>query len=562
MQLDNDTQNALQRFKDDPTDTHAQQQIGNGFWRALIDAVGNVIHNGEDLDGFLDKEYATINFGIDSQLVQSDTIDKIQDTDYRYPHLSVSVLTEWIHHSVNELLGKYDEKQLQNEYKRLQKELIAKKREMAQYQNKRQRILKENLPESVVNQWDGFVKEQVKNDSHGHMIARQKRDISLGKAVSGSDRRELVQTENEFNTQREQLETLIGQVNDETRRHELKNCVNSIDRQIQHQLDYEDKLNECRERIQKVRNKSSGISALETENYIREELTYLRDLIMLSAKRMRIPAMSLLKPEDTFFSFSTLHACFDRVYEFDPKIFVNSRAAYMGKPTVLLIPGSGKAIYDWKHNCILVPMVVPGGNYMMSVASGMVEYRLDVDEDKQLMESYAKLPHVKDVKSISQRKEALIKDYITWMTQEYKGYKVLSRETRQWFEHEIAPSKWDVYTSVHFLPQEFNARQFNDRLSSLKKEMDQEGDATDGTTLWEAGVLLFLQGEYEQAYTVFSRYCAKGDPNGWGAYNLAQSAMKSNRKSDAATAFQTFMEQHSQSWYAGVAREHLKRLRM
>jgi len=255
-----------------------------------------------------------------------------------------------------------------------------------------------------------------------------------------------------------------------------------------------------------------------------------------------------------------LNECLDRIIEFDPLLFKNDRVAIFGKPGVLIVPGNGNSLYDWKNNRLLVPLVPPGGNFMASIATGMIEYRLDVDEDKRMLNSYNQIPAHKKIRSMFQLRNNLMKDYVIWMTSEYKGYRILEKEKKDWFEHEIAPPKMDIFTPFEYQQFNITSSEFKKLMDSLDIKLSGDLSKCKNDELWSGSIVFYQQGKFQRAMEMLNALIQKDPENLMAYYNCGHIAMKCMNKSQAINSFTEYCNRNPQSWWTRVAREHLRRL--
>jgi tetratricopeptide (TPR) repeat protein len=197
---------------------------------------------------------------------------------------------------------------------------------------------------------------------------------------------------------------------------------------------------------------------------------------------------------------------------------------------------------------------------MASVATGMIEYRIDTDEDKRMLTSYNQLPQYESVKSVFHLRTELTKDYITWMVSEYKGYKNLEKEVRKWFEHEIAPSKNDIYIPPPYqsfvLPAEEFTKQLADRESRLSGGLASASEED----LWVAGILNYQRGKFERSVELLRALTAKNPRHEKALYNYGFVCMKLMYKQDAVKSFTAYTKLNPQSWRTGVVMDYVRRL--
>jgi tetratricopeptide (TPR) repeat protein len=316
-----------------------------------------------------------------------------------------------------------------------------------------------------------------------------------------------------------------------------------------------------REEIDRIEREQRAISGLELENRIRMEIDYLKDLVRLSARRLHTSSCPLLRKDDAYFTFDELAKCLDRVLEFDPRVFQNERTVHFGKPSILLIPGNGNALYDWKNNQIVVPLVPYQKNFMASIASGIIEYRFDTDEEKKLLNSFNLLPENKTIKSVVQLKSKLVKEYTLWMTSEYAGFRVLSTFSKKWFEREIAPGRNDIFIPFAFQPFELSSAQFQKLLEKTENEVkDRQNAPLD--SLWIGSILEYQRGNYEKAYELVSELVKRDPSRDFAWYNYGHTAMKAMRKKEAIEAFNQFIKMRTQSWWTSVAYDLVRQLQI
>jgi tetratricopeptide (TPR) repeat protein len=178
-----------------------------------------------------------------------------------------------------------------------------------------------------------------------------------------------------------------------------------------------------------------------------------------------------------------------------------------------------------------------------------------------MMHSYQKTPENKMVKSIVTLRANLTKDYLRWMTSEYAGFKVLGKDSRLWFEHEIGPKKNEIFCPQEFQPFAMDQKQFTEAFEAAKKRIkDDAGAPTHQDDLWAASVMASQQGKYEDAIKYLEELTDKNPDHKFSWYNLGILCMKNMRAQDSQKAFKQFMVKGSRSWWTAVAAEHLRHM--
>ena len=199
---------------------------------------------------------------------------------------------------------------------------------------------------------------------------------------------------------------------------------------------------------------------------------------------------------------------------------------------------------------------------MTSIATAIIEYRLDVDIDKNLLTSYQKLPEQKGKRSLYALRSSLTKDYIKWMNSEYFGFKVLDKDIRDWFEHEIAPSKTDIFCPPQYQTFALSSEEFRDMLNETEKKVKEATSNPAEEDLWKTCILQYQQGKFKESYKYINELLAIYPEHLFGYYNLGIIGMKIAHKQDAIKGFKEFMKRNPQSWWASIARDHIRRLQI
>jgi hypothetical protein len=480
-------------------------------------------------------------------------------------HLKVFTVTDWLLDAYTKTLSGDKKEALEKEIK--QTEVYIKRLENeidSLAQQRRDCILSGFFKDSVPNPLPAAIQVTIDKILLADKLYRQnsktKKTISKGVFLSVKDKRSYCEQENEHTEILGQVEDFLGTIESRELIAAVKHSTCQINDNCAKIIDCEEAIVKMRRQISEVAKKQDQISPLEIEAALRKEIEYVRDLVKLSAKRLHNESGSILRPEDKFFSLKELTACVDRVVEFDPGIFNNIRVSIFGLPSVLLVPCNGNALFDWKNNMIIVPLVPPAANFMASIAFGMIEYRLDVDEEKELLTSYNKLPQHKDVKSLFSLKNDLTKDYIAWMTSECKGYKILPKEVRKWFEHEVAPNKNEIATPLEYRPFLLAGEAFNKKCKDIEALLKEDLGACPESALWGGSILSYQQGKFDRSLDLLKAMIAKNPDHVAALYNAAQACMRLMRKQEAVDYFNEYYKRNPQSWWASVATEHIRRL--
>src|SRR5690554_254029 len=533
------------------------------FWSMIIEAIADVVRNNGNLESFLKSESDLIDFGLCKEVHENtDQIrEAIVNEDISQFPLQVLTISQWLMDLYSRLLLGDKKENLENEIRVVKMQIQKKEKMVAEIQEERKQHLLGLLNPTVLSV---PVKKRIngleETDVMQFESMRMKKAISRGVFFSVQQKREHFDREKQLQKELAWVNSLIDSIDDRGAMFELKKAGDQIVSEFNQIIDLEVVLEKTKAELECIEKKQQTVSLLEVENAIRKELEYIRDLVKLSAKRLRIETCPVLLKEKPYFNYKTLRECIERVMEFDPKIFRNYRVNLFGKPRVLFVPGIGNSLYDWKNNVILVPTMVPENNPIASVASGLIEYRLDVDEDRVLINSYNQLPEMKSIRSSLQLRSYLIKDYVKWMISEYKGYRVLQKGVKEWFEHEIAPDNNDIYTPAPYQNFALSISEYENLFKQIEEKIEDGIENCSEQDLWIGSILQYQKGKFDISLQMLQTLLQKNNNFTMAWYNLGHVASKLMRRKEAVCGFTEFSKRNPQSWWAIVARGHLRRL--
>jgi tetratricopeptide (TPR) repeat protein len=553
----------LHGLKENPNEAAHLHQAGILFWKKLEDQVLSCIREKKNLDEFLTREYDFVNFGISPEVLEQaqSPIDRMRASLKPGRYLKMMQVSDWILEMYSKIISGDRREALQNEIKIAHLQIQRFEEGIKNAQQLRKDILFKKLGEKIPVEKCAKpidLLEHADNLRRRHL--KIKKLSSKGVFIPVADKRKNFELEKEFSANIEQVGHFLLSVDSTESMTAIKRSAGQIEELINKIFDTEDAIVRLTDEMTAVAKKQLTVSPAEIEAALRTELDYVKDLTRLSAKRLHRESCCFMKTGDPCFTMKEIDDCIDRIMEFDPEIVHNQRVALFGLPSVLIVPGYGSALYDWKNNRIIVPLTAPGGNFMASIASGMIEYRMDVDEDKGLLLSYNKLPRHKDVKSVFHLKGELTKDYISWMTSEYKGYKTLPKEERKWFEQEVAPNKNEIAVPLEYRPFMLAGEAFIEKWKKTESLLAQGPEACPADVLWAASILLYLQGKFSQSMEMLLLLIRKDPDRPIAYYNLGHTCEKLMRKSEAIQFFGEYCKRNPQSWWAAAAMEHVRRL--
>jgi tetratricopeptide (TPR) repeat protein len=549
----------LRNFREKSGDPACQRQAGVLYWNLIEECVFSCIREKRDLSEMLGQEYDLFNFGI-SPVVRDDAEAlgaTMRGAGTAGGHFNIFLVTDWIMESYQKTISGDRIESLERELKVAEQQHSRHEQEIRnQQQLRRELLLRERGGQAEMIE----LLEQA--DSMSRYILKIKRRTAKGAFLSVDEKRKNCRIQMDYEKLNARTGRIGGSVSSPEVKSALKQCTEQIEEHTLGALDNEELVARIKEDLSNIQAQQHALSSMEIEAALRKEFDYIRDMVKLAAKRLRLESSCFMKPGETAAGVADVNECIGRILEFDPEIVHNQRVVLFGLPGILLVPGNGRALYEWKSNRIIVPLFTPDGNLMASIATSMIEYRLDTDEEKKLLTTYNELPRHKGVKSVIRLKNDLIKEYLIWMTSEYNGYKVLPKEERRWFEQEIAPAKNDISVPLECRPYMMHTEEFNRKCRETDTVLAGGTATIPPETLWIASVLLFQQGKFKESMECLEALVQKQPDNKMAWYNLGHVCMKLMRKQEALRYFTEFCKRNPQSWWASVAMEHVRRLQM
>ncbi|NLD91314.1 MAG: hypothetical protein GX639_01465 [Fibrobacter sp.] len=555
---------ALAAYKNEPEKPGV---FDSPFWSMLIEKICDEIHTNGSIDTILRQCTCFINYGICNEIFSdvTDITAKIENSPIKNSPLPIVTFSQWITDQANKV-RQLDKKDAFTKELRTNQILLSKyNRELqgtrARRNDQIQELAEQSQSPNIKNDLQKIMNDLSIVDNLQIECYRIRKSLSKGTFYTVDQKRENASRENQLTKSLEQVKSFLDCYPSSDLITELRHTITSTAEQIQKIIELELIIEKNQTDIDTVQKAQAEVSPIEFENKIREELEHIRDMTRLSSKRMHLDNCPVLTDGKKYFTYTKLVECLNRILEFDPLLLKNDRVAIVGKPLILIVPGSGNAVYDWKNNLILIPLQYISDNPMISISSGMIEYRLDTDEDKLMLNSYNELPEYKTIRSTIQLKSQLTKDYTTWMTQEYLGYRVLPKSVKEWFEHDIGPNKNEIFVPHAYQTYNFSSTDFNKLLKSTDEKIC--GSSIDNAAiddLWIGSVMWYHQGNMQRAYELLHALCSRDVDIPMAYYNYALVASKIFQKTNAIKAYTEFINRLPQCWWTRVASDHLRAL--
>lgn len=547
---------AVHRYQEDPGG------INGPFWSMIGDWTGSFVREPDKFAQRMGEVKDLIDYGICSEVPDSTSQIRtnVHDTELSDYSLSVMMFSDWLTHLFNKIMQGDRKEVLEKELCRCETQRKSRTHDLENLQLDRKEKVFNLLDEPTRKAKGRLVDDLVNMDDLMYASLRTKKAISLGTFFSVSQKREHFDREKQLQKEINWFNNFIDTQQSKEGISEVHKVHDKISEMLSSIIEIELAIDKIKADINTIEKMKQDVSPAEIEARLRKEIEYMRDLSKLAAMRLKLAPCPIITSEQKLFTFQKIKECLDRIQEFDPHVFHNDRVSSFGKPGILLIPGTGAAVFDWKNNMLIVPLVIPGNNPMAALSTGIVDYRLDVDEDRVFITSYNQIAERKSIRSTVELRSTLTKDYIAWMTSEYSGFRVLSKGVKDWFEHSVAPSRNEIYTPPQYQTFALSPAEFEEKIKNLEPFLQQELATVEDRILWMGSVLLYQKGLFDKSLDFLKELIARNPDSGMCWYNAGMIALKLMRKSESVQFFGEYANRNPQTWWARIARDHLRRL--
>lgn len=562
---------SIRTFKTDPSNRKNRYALNTIYWDNVYKIIRTQACGGSAKALNLHQYKDLINIGLlDAELLENGEQDlqEIRRNDTFVDDPNVFTFANWIEREYQRTLNFDKRDHLRGEISAIEHDLKTRWNDLGLKQEERKTLFLSNLDSALVTRGmmntamklqsiSRFDRIKAADDMKYNILINQKQ-ISTGKFLDVQVKRELADKIKEHGKLILAFKNLISELKNPSVEKEILSITDEIEALIAEIVEIESKKRKKEEALNSLVNQTATLSPQEVEASINEVLDYFKGLMTLCGKRVKVEPFSVLSGKAKPVTAASLKKVITMIEEFDPKVFKNDRVKYLGLPKFVIIPGYGNSLYDWKNNAILVP-TMPYGRLDESLFSGVVEYKLDMDDDKMLLMSYNKIEDNKGIKSHLRLKEKFAKDYAIYMGQEIKGYKVMGKELRNWFNHEIAPNRFEIKIPLEFDPISMSQENFTQLQYKLKSTI--ENKTATRKEFYGMGIIESYNEAYDKAIECFKK-AVELDPLFLDAlYNLATTYVKKSMRKEAAQCFAEYIKKSPQNWWTGVCQEHLMKLK-
>ncbi len=298
-----------------------------------------------------------------------------------------------------------------------------------------------------------------------------------------------------------------------------------------------------------------NISVIDIKAGLEEEVGKLKGNGRLTSKLGKSMQISLPLEERDIITPDKAYKALEEIEEMDPNLFNNRGVKRKGKPALFIVPGIGEGIYDWEGHRLLIPTMYTR-SILGSVASAVVLYRVDVDQsynDRELILSYKNdIKDNKKIRSMIKLRQQLIKEYLLWITKEAKGFPLMEKQSRIWFEYRIAPNKYEPK-----FPRDMHGLTLKAQREGLEAELKKEENPQ---TLFRQALFYYLMdGENQDVLKdqIYARLekALEQDPGNLDVIYSLGTIYRKNKNKRCIELFVDYTKKAPQSWWSKKALE-------
>ncbi len=463
---------AYNSYLEDPSKRMKKMTLTSAFFRTVMHILKKRIPKDESYTLNLTKtELQAIDFGyifpdlIDCTIEETQKfLGEINWNTGTSEYLKFFSITGYINHEFHKIMGYFDLLGMNKEIQKLEHEYESLQNEKKQYLTD---IIGQINEVYSVDTLFNFKNSILTMNTNIYRLTEAlltlKKRVQTGQALSAAERKNLIGIENKQKQIQRERNNLYKEHKIE---HKTYLELNSLEDK------YFKKIDECQDKFHKIekakkdmaafKDIKSGMPLVEKEEFITEKVTEIQNLIDYASKRSKVVSFPLLTKKIPNDLPEQILKTFKDSEKFDQRLFKNKNVRIHGMPGVILGPGAGEGFFNYENSKFYIPL-----NYADkledSVIQGIVVYKWDMDETRELRDSFADIKKYKG-KSFVELQKGLFKEYHTYTTKECRGYKVMEKEIKEWFTWQVAPTKEELQTYEENEGNEKNSLESDDNL--------------------------------------------------------------------------------------------------
>jgi len=532
--------------------------LHSAYWQVLINTIPAFITEKSKERFSLPENFTGwVNFGMVSPDICPDCVELTalndvipEENQHIYDEYKVVYFDTWLQlmHTRN---INYDQKiRLARRLQKAQDDLDGYPDRLASAFQQRKDFLQEYpLVKEVVK-----VSEEIDSRLPEYNAIKEK--IELSQRISTEERIKYVKLTEELSHLREMRAREQQAISDKVPQNEMMRVDREIETTILLKGLLEKELHNAQGAVAEDVEWRKSLTIPTCREMLKEELRRTRTLIELAARRSHIKPLSLLIEKDPVPSPKMIVDAIEDILEVDPTLLAKGSRRREKFPTLLVVPIYGDGIYDFEKNVLLIPTRSPKG-LTQAVATALIEYHLESESGNKFKESYLKLRQNEGIHSSIKLRERMLRDYISWVTLEAKGYQVLDQKTKQWFIENVAPTMFALKHQRRlgaFTIPEGNELIKHYELKTPDSVKQYEEELQVGLAYWKIG-------QYQQANQAFINAFNLEPQSQDACYNAALSCFKIGIKQKAIEYWRAYLRLDKMSFWTVRVQKFLNTVR-
>ena len=531
-------------------------RAADNYWDYVPQMLAAALHAKNDIPLYLQKYRGLVDFGISPQQINK-IKGELPVAPKENSDLKILFISDWILNAIDIVTKKAERVILQDMMERVKEEITSVDNQIRKHQGERRSALKHLID---FNQQSGKTHkalitalpliDKIKYDS-----ALKNESASRGRYFDVDERRTFA-TERQWVMQQERrVDGMLSLITEREKRNLVENYFNSINQLINEKVAFSTKVFRMQEDLNALEKEIETIPVAKIIGHIAENVLRLKTIVSEDVKRVGGETGVFRAPNENVLSINELHDVFTRIAEYDRDMFLNNQAVRFGKPSILLVPGKGNGMYDYRDNLFIIPMI-PNFNIVESLSFAFIAYRIHNDLEKKMIRSYGALPLNREIGHRFALIKHLKESYAKWVSSEYEGFRVLEKDERRWFSNNCGPKKEEFYVPLKLIKGGMAGDEYARFIKDLRMKLVMDNCGAE--EYWYASVISCQQGQYEKSVNQIKKLISMSTEYIFAYFNLGLLYVELNKPDLAYKSFQEFLERNSQSSWARVAQEFVK----
>lgn len=532
--------------------------LHSSFWQSLTTILVSYITEETKENFIIPKSLERwVNFGLISDVVCPDhekvvCLDKEIPADKKdvYAEYKVFYLSDWLKKLYDHDLRLEKKQKLETDVKKAKKALEDYPASLERCMRRRDDFLSRFPEAKTVNEISHKIDTCLPEFSY------IKDKIDHSKRVTTQERIRYVQLTEEITKLREWRAKEQQAISSKVPQHQMMRLDREIESIIMMKPDLQKRLDGAKKVLQDDLDWRDSITISNCREMLRESIRRVRTMSDLAARRSRGKPCSIMRHGGKIPSAVDIADAIENVLEIDPTLFTGTGGRHAKFPLILVVPAFGDGVFDFEFNVLMIPIFNSGG-LLRSIATALIEFKLDSPVGNRFRESYLRLNKNKGVKSSMQVRDRLVKDYLDWVVKEANGYQVMDAETRKWFIETVAPSMFALKHPRRI--GEFAAADAPTLIEEYDKRIEANPDDFDAH--FRLGVVCWRIGNYAKASIAFRHAVELNSESADACYNAGMGAFKTGQKQKAINYWRKYLRVDKMSFWTTRVQKFLSTIR-